>query len=399
MDSGCTSPEVPQTHFAPAGRDTPDEFARKQGIVRNSTLLTESLNAIPGMVMILNTHRQIVAANHAMTQVLQMAADEILERRPGEVVHCLRAKEGPDGCGTGRHCVTCGAVNAILESQARKAHVVRECRILTESDSGTGAMDLRVAATAIEVEGELFIVLAVEDISQAKRMSVLQRVFFHDVLNTAGCISGYADYLAKEHEAVNEVSELLVRLSDQLVEEINAQRDLVLAESGDLELQVDMLTTGEVLDQLRSQYLKNPVAAERRIELCDVWNGVVWTDRRLLARILGNMLKNALEATSPGQTVTIDCLDQGQAVVFAVRNPGVIPEEVQLQLFQRSFSTKGQSGRGIGTYSMKLLGERYLGGKVDFTSREPDGTVFTLTIPKSRSAAAPPTAAREGSQQ
>lgn len=66
-------------------------------------------------------------------------------------------------------------------------------------------------------------------------------------------------------------------------------------------------------------------------------------------------------------------------------------EEVQLQLFQRSFSTKGQSGRGIGTYSMKLLSERYLGGKVEFTSREPEGTVFTLTIPKSRRVVAPPT--------
>mgnify|MGYP006293419399 CR=1 len=34
-------------------------------------------------------------------------------------------------------------------------------------------------------------------------------------------------------------------------------------------------------------------------------------------------------------------------------------------LFKRSFSTKGV-GRGIGTYSMKLFGEKYLKGKVDF---------------------------------
>jgi sensor histidine kinase regulating citrate/malate metabolism len=58
-----------------------------------------------------------------------------------------------------------------------------------------------------------------------------------------------------------------------------------------------------------------------------------------------------------------------------------MPKEVQLQLFQRSFSTKGR-GRGIGTYSIKLLTEKYLRGKVDFISNEGTGTTFNLYFPK-----------------
>lgn len=53
---------------------------------------------------------------------------------------------------------------------------------------------------------------------------------------------------------------------------------------------------------------------------------------------------------------------------------------VQLQVFQRSFSTKG-IGRGIGTYSIKLFAEKYLGGKVRFESREPTGTLFQVMLP------------------
>lgn len=377
--------KLPVTYFAPAGRDTPEDFSRKQEIVRNSPLLAAALNAIPGMVMILNTNRQIVAVNQAMLRVLQVTTDDLLEKRPGEVVGCVRSKAGPDGCGTSRHCVTCGAVNAILESQTQNTQVVRECRITTQKGSDTGALDLRVAATPIVVEGEHFIVVAAEDISQPKRLAVLQRVFFHDVLNTAGCISGYADYLVQQHEAVAEVSELLTHLSEQLIEEINAQRDLVLAESGDLTLQVDLVPIRPLLDELRADYLKNPVAADRNIDLRNICSGVCWTDRRLLMRVLGNMLKNALEATAKGHTVTLDCLDQGPDVMFVVHNPEVMPDEVQLQVFQRSFSTKGQPGRGIGTYSMKLFGEQYLGGKVEFVSRCPHGTTFTLTLPKRRS--------------
>ena len=66
-------------------------------------------------------------------------------------------------------------------------------------------------------------------------------------------------------------------------------------------------------------------------------------------------------------------------VTFWVHNPGFMPREVQLQLFKRSFTTKG-AGRGLGTYSMKLLTERYLKGQISFTSTEADGTTFEIRL-------------------
>ena len=62
-----------------------------------------------------------------------------------------------------------------------------------------------------------------------------------------------------------------------------------------------------------------------------------------------------------------------------------MPRSIQLQVFQRSFSTKG-AGRGIGTYSIKLLTERYLGGKVSFVSEDGIGTRFSCHLPKQRCA-------------
>jgi len=43
-----------------------------------------------------------------------------------------------------------------------------------------------------------------------------------------------------------------------------------------------------------------------------------------------------------------------------------------MQVFNRSFSIKG-GDRGLGTYSIKLLSERYLNGEVGFTSEEGTG--------------------------
>jgi signal transduction histidine kinase len=65
---------------------------------------------------------------------------------------------------------------------------------------------------------------------------------------------------------------------------------------------------------------------------------------------------------------------------FSVNNPAVLPAGIKSRIFQRSFSTKG-TGRGIGTYSMKMLGERYLGGKIAFTSAEGEGTTFRFLLP------------------
>ena len=52
-----------------------------------------------------------------------------------------------------------------------------------------------------------------------------------------------------------------------------------------------------------------------------------------------------------------------------------------MQLFQRAFSTKG-ADRGVGTYGMRLLSERYLGGAVGFRSDLENGTEFRVSLPE-----------------
>jgi signal transduction histidine kinase len=54
--------------------------------------------------------------------------------------------------------------------------------------------------------------------------------------------------------------------------------------------------------------------------------------------------------------------------------------EIQLQIFQRSFSTKGP-GRGLGAYSIKLLTEQYLQGSVTFSTSPKKGTTFIASYP------------------
>ncbi len=382
MNAG--NPKI-STHYAPAGRDSAGELRRKYEVIEAAPLLQQTIDAMSDLVLILNGNRQVISANRQVLETLDCGLNDVLGKRPGELVGCHNAAIGPDGCGTATDCMTCGAVNAILECREITEKVTRECRISLEEPVG-GALDLRVSATAVDVQGVRFTICVMKDISDEKRLAVLARLFFHDVMNTAGGIQGYTELIREEvpaHSPEDEDLQVLSGLADQLMDEIRAQRDLTYAEAGELEPECDSVSVRDFLQQLRTAYSKHPVAYQRQIALADVWSGEIITDQRLLGRVLGNMIKNALEAIGSGQTVTMHCREQGGDVVFGVHNPTVMPADVQAQIFQRSFSTKAAQGRGIGTHSVKLLGERYLRGKVWFTSSEAAGTTFSIRLAKS----------------
>jgi C4-dicarboxylate-specific signal transduction histidine kinase len=84
---------------------------------------------------------------------------------------------------------------------------------------------------------------------------------------------------------------------------------------------------------------------------------ILESDRALLERVLGNMIKNAAEASQRDQVVELGCNRTPGGIRFWVRNEGVLEDNVRNQLFRNSFSTKSKN-RGLGTQSMKLLGER-----------------------------------------
>lgn len=93
------------------------------------------------------------------------------------------------------------------------------------------------------------------------------------------------------------------------------------------------------------------------------------------------MLINALEATRGYDPIKLSIDVEDRRAVFSVWNRAAMASAISCRVFQRNFSTKGDLGRGLGTYSMKLIGEQLLGGKVYFHSSNSEGTTFILEFP------------------
>lgn len=371
-----------ETQFAPAERAPEPEVHNLFELLSGVPLLDEILGSVPDVLLFLNEHRQIVFANRATFCLLGIEPTlDVLGSRPGEALGCVHASETEGGCGTTEFCQTCGAVRAILAAQQGKSDV-QECRIAIKESFD--AVDFKVSTVPFHYDDELFTICAIQDISHEKRRRALERTFFHDVLNTAGGLQGYTELLQEsEPDEVPEVAATVGDIAHRLIEEIETQRSLMAAEADELSLNPSDLRTKEVLEELAVAYRHHDVASGKTISVAaESENTRIRSDHTLLLRVLGNMLKNALEASSPGETITLGSKHDDEGVFFWVHNPAFMPREVQLQIFNRSFSTKG-SGRGIGTYSIRLLVTRYLNGSVDFESSEENGTTFRVRLPQS----------------
>ena len=372
-----------ETHFAPALRSTKEQIFKEFELVGSQKFFTEMFGALTGIGAVLDETRQIVYANNDFLSFLGIdSVESILGKRPGEVISCTHATDEASGCGTSFACAYCGAINAILESQISGKKTVKETRITRDIGGKTQSWDMNIISTPIQLSGDQFYVLVLQDISDEKRRTALERIFFHDLLNTAGGLNGLLNILkagadpGEERELIN----LSEEASRNILDEIMLHRQIRAAEMGDLQINIETVNSLDFLSSSVGKIRLHEVGKNKTIIISDTTANIDFeTDKNLFQRVIINLLKNALEATETDKSVTAGVESDELKIRFWVKNDSVIPHDIQMQLFQRSFSTKGL-GRGIGTYSIRLLVENYLKGKVRFISNETEGTIFSVEL-------------------
>ena len=374
-----------KTYFDSPVRSTIQEIDSRSKRLSKNPIIAQMLESFPDLVVILDCNRQIVAFNKRAEKLFLNENMQIIGQRLGEALRCIHAFEMPGGCGTSTFCSECGAGKSNKDTLLTSHGMEDECRIQTRYEDFETSLELKVFTSFMEFEGEKFVVFAIKNLENEKRRELLERIFFHDVLNTASIIFGISGMISevRETDDFEKYSKILQNTSEQLIQEIQAQRDLSNAESGKLVIYPAQDTAKNILEKVYELYENNNLTRGKSFT-CEYPSDmmIIETDPHSIIRSLGNLIKNALEAIGSGQKVSISAYDYGENVRFIIANDGVIPKHIQLQIFNRSFSTKAKKGRGIGTYSVKLLIENYLKGKVSFISNEEEQTKFIVELPK-----------------
>ncbi len=382
-----------ETWFAPAERSDREELERELARVSVNPVMDAVLKSVGGLVAILNRRRQIIAVNDVFLR--ELGGEDpasVFGLRLGEAIGCVHADGKPAGCGTTRYCRTCGAAIAIVTSLAEDGPVTEICCASTRDRDGHHRdLFFQVRAVPFACDDERFLFLFLRDMTREQDLLVSERVFFHDINNLLAMLQGTADLMAYgSREMQSTGGRFIGKLVRHLSTEIELQKALVLEGDFQYRPRREEVSVPGLLVELREEFQAHPAARGRKMVIDSgrhPWRMV--TDRGVLFRVLRNMVVNGFEAAEEGDEVRVTAEPVGpDKVCFTVWNRAVIPEDIQLRIFQRNFSTKKQQGRGLGTWSMKYFGEKLLGGEVGFSSTPENGTEFFLIL--SGTAAASP---------
>ena len=374
--------KTPQ-HLLPSSERGPQsQTSRQFTLLATTPAVAELLHAMPTMVLILNADWQIVFANAPLLEHFHLSAlTSIIGRRPGELFNCIHAAGHCDYRNTFLACQSCGVMRALWRANQGWANV-EDCHLHC---TGGKVLDLQVRVAPFTCNDESFLIFSLLNIDHGKQRDMLAYALFHDIANTVSIIRSAVELFPTEKDA--ETAGKLQRMSltalRWLVHDLDMLETLLTAENGDLQPRYEAVEIRAFLQELANMYATHKVAYGKSIHINPATETlVVESAPLLLARIVGNLLKNALEASQAGETVTLHGAYVDGMIQVQIHNKAVIPTSIQAQMFHRAFSTKG-AGRGLGTYSAKLLTEQYLHGTVDFQSREDTGTVFTVRLPLS----------------
>ena len=376
---GQASGAAARSHFAPAYRPMPEYIIATARFVERSPVISAILKSVGRPAVVLDKHRLIVGATEDFQEWTLRDGQDLLGLRIGEAMGCVHAGKEPAGCGTTPWCCTCGAAIATHLAQVRGEPVGRECALhLDTGRDHQGSLYSAWCAPIIGDGPELYFLsirrrpersLAVDrDDRLWSRLRDLSRTISD--FATGGMAGSGTDDNAQ-----------LIQAAEALEGEVYAQLAIM---RGPETIQSDPNTfrVRDVFSDLRREVDSSGAFPMGCLDFrCDTPDLEVRSMRRLVHVVLGHMLSNAVEASESGETVVVEALASDRFVEFSVSNAEEILPHFALRVFEKHFTTKESPHRGLGTWTMKLLGEEVLGGEVRFTSKSGEGTRFHFRLP------------------
>jgi len=176
----------------------------------------------------------------------------------------------------------------------------------------------------------------------------------HDLLQPLNAARLYTSTMIERAHGTD-----LARLAQNIDASLGAVEDIMSAlldisriDSGALKPAVSVFSVRELLRKVRVEF--EPAAAEKNIKLRLVGaDSVVRTDRRLIARVVQNLVSNAIKYTPEGGSVLVGCRKSGNKVRLDIIDSGIGIDKGQQSLIFGEFSrlepgARIASGLGLG---------------------------------------------------
>lgn len=201
------------------------------------------------------------------------------------------------------------------------------------------------------------------------------------VLSSASLVKQYKDRgdFEKVDKHITRIKSSVNHLTDILNEFLSLGR----LEEGRVDVQLEQVDLTELLEGVQEE-LEPTLKPNQKILLKIGSGGLVHSDPRILRNILFNLISNASKYSDPGKRIWIEADLKPKQLTLAIKDEGMgIPQAEIEHIFQRFFRATNASnhqGTGLGLSIVKRYAS-LLNGDVTFTSKEGEGSIFTVTIP------------------
>jgi CheY-like chemotaxis protein/two-component sensor histidine kinase len=210
----------------------------------------------------------------------------------------------------------------------------------------------------------------------------------HDIIQPLNAARLYASSLVEQ--GVGPGQRRLVENMDRSLEAvediIGALLDISRLDAGALKPEPSNFALSDILDQTADDF--RPVTTDKGLDLTIVSSRLaVRSDKRLLRRLLQNLVSNAVKYTITGR-ILVGARRRDTSVVLEVWDTGQgIPEHQRKLIFEEfrrlDAGARVASGLGLGLSIVERIG-RVLDHPIELRSEVGRGSVFSVTLPRAR---------------
>jgi heavy metal sensor kinase len=216
----------------------------------------------------------------------------------------------------------------------------------------------------------------------------------HDLRSPIARIRGIAEVTLTTSKSLSEYENMAastIEDCDRLLDMINTMLLISKTEAGVEKLSREEVDIAALIR--KACELFQPIAEDKDVGLAyrPPEETFLLGDTRMLQRMLSNILDNAVKYTPPGGKIEVSLTEsKSRDAIVSVSDTGVgISDADLLHIFERFYRcdrSRSQPGTGLGLSLARAIARAH-GGDITVTSTVNQGSIFTITLPKSASSA------------
>lgn len=372
--------------------DVTDAHAARASLERSEARFRALVQRSSDVTLVVSRDSRITYASPAIEHLLGVSAPDVVGRVVWEWVHETDLDD----------------VRGAVEAMSRAPGIVRTGALRLRRADGAFVYADGVAAALFDDPAVAGLVVNLRDATERRRaQAVLVRAkqhaeevaqmksaflasMSHEIRTPLTSILGYADVLADEVTEPDhrEFVDLIAQGGRRLMDTLNSVLDLARFEAGRGDLALEPMrvanAVGEAVRLMQPDARRRGVALLASISAPDAHAEL---DDAAFARVLHNLVGNALKFTPEGGSVTVSVAADAHRVSVEVRDTGIgiAPEFVPRLFTEFEQASSGVSrtheGAGLGLSIVRQLVER-MGGTIAVESEMGTGSAFLVSFPR-----------------